>query len=192
MANARHLASQLAKHLAALLISSAKTKINNSDKSRGCSYSPFCLVKRYKMIHCYKLNGYNIVLDMASGSVHSVDPVAYDAIEMYESHTHDEIKAFLLEKYSHIPDVTAEEIDELFSDIEALKASGKLFSVDLYENHAFDFKARHTEVKALCLHIAHTCNLTCDYCFAAQGKFHGKSALMSLDSCFQRSVSLLL
>ena len=133
------------------------------------------------MIHCYKLNGYNIVLDMASGSVHSVDPVAYDAIEMYENHSKDEIKAFLLEKYKNIPDLNEAEIDELFSDIEALKADGKLFSVDLYENHAFDFKARHTEVKALCLHIAHTCNLTCDYCFAAQGKFHGKSALMSLD-----------
>lgn len=133
------------------------------------------------MIHCYKLNGYNIVLDMASGSVHSVDEVAYDAIEMYESHTQNEIKEYLLEKYKDVPDVTSDEIDELFSDIEALKDAGKLFTKDIYENHAFDFKSRHTEVKALCLHIAHTCNLTCDYCFAAQGKFHGKSALMSLE-----------
>ena len=133
------------------------------------------------MVHCYKLNGYNIILDMASGSVHSVDEVAYDAILMFEDHTQDEIKAFLLEKYADTPDVTESEIDELFSDIETLKTSGKLFTKDIYENHAFDFKTRHTEVKALCLHIAHSCNLTCNYCFAAQGNFHGKSALMSLD-----------
>lgn len=133
------------------------------------------------MIHCYKLNGYNIVLDIASGSVHSVDEVAYDAISMYEQHSKEEIVNFLLDKYKDSPDVTLSEIDELFCDIEELKSAGKLFSADIYEKLAFDFKARHTEVKALCLHIAHSCNLTCSYCFAAQGNFHGKSALMSLD-----------
>ena len=133
------------------------------------------------MVHLYKLNGYNIVLDMASGSVHSVDEVAYDAISLYEEKQKDEIKAFLLEKYADNPDVTSDEIDELFSDIDALISAGKLFSKDIYEGHAFDFKNRHTDVKALCLHIAHSCNLTCDYCFAAQGNFHGKSALMSFE-----------
>ena len=133
------------------------------------------------MIHSYKLNGYNIVLDMASGSVHSVDEVAYDAISMYEEKSKEEITAFLLDKYKDNADVTKEEIDELFCDIESLKSKGKLFSKDIYENQAFDFKARHTEVKALCLHIAHSCNLICNYCFAAQGNFHGKSALMSIE-----------
>lgn len=133
------------------------------------------------MVHLYKLNGYNIVLDMASGSVHSVDEVAYDAISMYEEKSKDEIKAFLLKKYAHLPDVTDDEIDGLFCDIENLISDGKLFSRDIYKNHAFDFKARHTEVKALCLHIAHSCNLACNYCFAHQGNFHGKSALMSID-----------
>ena len=133
------------------------------------------------MIHQYKLNGYNIVLDMASGSVHSVDEVAYDVISMYENHSHDEITAAMLEKYHQNPDVTKEELEELYQDIETLKEQGKLFSHDIYEGKAFDLKNRHTEVKALCLHIAHTCNLTCDYCFAGQGKFSGERALMSLE-----------
>ena len=65
--------------------------------------------------------------------------------------------------------------------MEALKADGKLFSEDKYENLAFDFKARPVVVKALCLHVAHTCNLNCSYCFASQGKYHGERALMSYE-----------
>ncbi len=133
------------------------------------------------MIHQYKLNGYNIVLDMASGSVHSVDEVAYDVISMYEEKSHEEITAAMLEKYQDNADVTPEELEELYGDIETLKEQGKLFSKDIFEGKAFDLKNRHTEVKALCLHIAHTCNLTCDYCFAGQGKFSGERALMSLE-----------
>lgn len=133
------------------------------------------------MIHQYKLNGYNIVLDMASGSVHSVDEVAYDVISMYEEKSREEIKTIILEKYKDKPDVTEEELEELFSDIEQLKKDGKLFTEDIFEGRAFDLKNRHTDVKALCLHIAHTCNLTCDYCFAAQGNFCGERGLMSLE-----------
>ncbi len=130
------------------------------------------------MIHQYKLNGYNIVLDMASGSVHSVDEVAYDVIEMYEHCDQNEIKKKMLEKYK---DITESDLDELFTDIETLKEQGKLFTEDIYENRSFDLKARNTEIKALCLHIAHTCNLTCDYCFASQGKFSGERGLMSFE-----------
>jgi len=133
------------------------------------------------MIHQYKLGGYNIVLDMASGSVHSVDEVAYDVISMYETKSRNEIETKILEKYKDNPDVTKEELCLLFEDIETLKKDGKLFSEDIYENRAFDLKNRHTDIKALCLHIAHACNLTCDYCFAAQGNFCGESALMSFD-----------
>ncbi len=133
------------------------------------------------MIHQYQLNGYNIVLDMASGSVHSVDEVAYDVISMYEEKSRDEIKKIILEKYKDVPDVTGEELETLFSDIEQLKKDGKLFTEDIFEGRAFDLKNRHTDVKALCLHIAHTCNLTCDYCFAAQGNFCGKQGLMSFE-----------
>lgn len=133
------------------------------------------------MIHCYKLNGYNIVLDVFSGSVHSVDEVAYDAIEMYENNDKETIIDFLLDKYSDCEDVTRDELLELFDDIEALKESGKLFAPDVYEGRAFDLKNRNTVIKALCLHVAHTCNLNCEYCFASQGKYHGDRALMSLE-----------
>ena len=133
------------------------------------------------MIHCYKLNGYNIVLDVFSGSVHAVDEVAYDAIEMYENNDKDTIINFLLDKYSDHEDVTREELLELFDDIETLKENGKLFAPDIYEGKAFDLKKRNTVIKALCLHVAHTCNLNCEYCFASQGKYHGDRALMSLE-----------
>ena len=133
------------------------------------------------MIHCYKLNGYNIVLDVFSGSVHAVDEVAYDAIQMYENNDKDTIINFLLDKYSDQEDVTREELLELFDDIETLKKNGKLFAPDIYEGKAFDLKKRNTVIKALCLHVAHTCNLNCEYCFASQGKYHGDRALMPLE-----------
>lgn len=134
------------------------------------------------MVHLYQLNGYNIALDVFSGSVHAVDEVAYDAIGLYPDHTPAEIKAQLLEKYSDRADVTAAELDEMLEDIASLKAEGKLFTEDVYADRAFDFKNRHTELKALCLHVAHTCNLNCSYCFAAQGKYHGERALMSFET----------
>ena len=133
------------------------------------------------MVHLYKLNGYNIVLDIFSGSVHAVDDVAFDAISMYETHTPEEIKKALAEKYKN-EGVTLQDLDEVLSDISELKTDGKLFTEDQYADKAFDFKNRHTEIKALCLHVAHTCNLNCTYCFAAQGKYHGERALMSFET----------
>lgn len=124
-----------------------------------------------KMVHCYKLNGYNIVLDVFSGSVHVVDDVAFDAIDQYENTPRDMLKNQLLEKYSDRDDVSENDIDELFEDIEALRDEGKLFTKDIYEGRAFDLKNRSTVIKALCLHVAHTCNLNCEYCFASQGKY---------------------
>ena len=134
------------------------------------------------MIHQYKLNGYNIVLDVYSGSVHAVDELAYAAIALIDAgHPRAEAADLLAKKYADHPEVTAEDINDCFDDIEELKADGKLFAEDIYADHAFDFKNRSTVVKALCLHVAHTCNLNCEYCFAAQGKFHGQSGLMSFE-----------
>ena len=133
------------------------------------------------MIHQYKLNGYNIVIDVASGAVHSVDEVAYDAIAMFEDKTREEITAALLEKYKDEPDVTAEEISDLLDAIQSLKDNGKLFTKDTYEGVTFNMKNREPVIKALCLHVSHACNLNCEYCFAAQGKYHGQSSLMSFE-----------
>ncbi len=133
------------------------------------------------MIHQYKLNGYNIVLDIYSGSVHHVDDLAYDVIAMYEDNSADDIVNEMLKKYARVPDINKEEILEVIDDIKSLKESGKLFAPDLYENTAINYKNKNQVIKALCFHIAHTCNLTCDYCFASQGKYHGDKAFMSLE-----------
>lgn len=133
------------------------------------------------MVHQYKLNGYNIVLDIHSGSVHVVDDLAYDMIELYESLPAAEITERLLDKYRDHPDVTEAEIRDCLADVQELKDCGKLFSEDSYEDSVFDFKSRSTDIKALCLHVAHTCNLNCGYCFASQGKYKGDRALMSFE-----------
>lgn len=134
------------------------------------------------MVHQYKLNGYNIVLDTCSGSVHTVDEVAYDIISMYKTHSVEEIISVILERYSHLPDVTREEILLCLEDVKTLEENGKLFSEDKFEELAYNFKNNSKVIKALCLHVAHSCNLACSYCFAGQGKYHGKDALMSFET----------
>lgn len=134
------------------------------------------------MLHQYKLNEFNIVLDTCSGAVHSVDEVAYDMIELYENTDKEVIINKLLEKYSDREDVTKEELELCYEDITELKNNGQLFTPDTYEDMAGTFKERSGNViKALCLHVAHTCNLNCSYCFASQGKYHGDRALMSFE-----------
>lgn len=133
------------------------------------------------MVHQYKLNGYNIVLDVFSGSIHNVDDLAYDVIALYKEKPKDEIVDLMLSKYKDDSEITREEVLDVFSDVESLEKDGKLFTEDEYENLAFDFKNNNTVIKALCLHVSHTCNLNCEYCFASQGKYHGDRALMSLE-----------
>ena len=130
------------------------------------------------MVHQYKLNGYNIILDTASGSVHTVDEVAYDIIEMYKTSSADEIVATITEKYS---DVTAQDVLECLDDVKSLEDAGKLYSKDEYEELACNYKNNSKVIKALCLHVAHTCNLNCSYCFASQGKYQGDRAIMSFE-----------
>ncbi|MBR5553109.1 MAG: thioether cross-link-forming SCIFF peptide maturase [Clostridia bacterium] len=133
------------------------------------------------MVHQYKLNGYNIVLDTCSGSVHTVDEVAYDIIEMYKTSTEEEIVSAILEKYKDLPDVTREEVLECIGDVRSLEENGKLFSKDEYEDLAYSYKNNSNVIKAMCLHVAHTCNLNCSYCFASQGKYQGDRAVMSFE-----------
>lgn len=133
------------------------------------------------MIHQYKLNGYNIVLDVFSGSVHNVDDLAYDVISLYKEKTPEEIVSEMLKKYSNDTTVNKAEILQVIDDIKSLEDDGKLYTEDVYKDLAFDFKNNNTVIKALCLHISHTCNLNCEYCFASQGKYHGDRALMSFE-----------
>ena len=134
------------------------------------------------MIHQYKLGGYNIVLDVCSGSVHAVDEVAYDIIAMFEDHSRDEILAAMAERYAGRADVTRADLEECYDQVAGLKAQGKLFTPDTFQPMAGQLKEKTAGVvKALCLHVAHTCNLNCSYCFASQGKYHGDRALMSFE-----------
>ena len=164
------------------------------------------------MVHQYKLNNYNIVLDTCSGAVHSVDPIAYDIIAMFQDKSEEEIVSEIMAKYGNLgnpaevenpseaenpaevgleggteskPDteiVTSEEILECIEDIKELKAAGKLFTPDTFAELSGTFKERSGNVvKALCLHVAHTCNLNCSYCFDSQGKYSGDRALMSFE-----------
>ncbi len=134
------------------------------------------------MVHQYVLNGFHIVVDTCSGAVHVVDEVAYDIIALFESMSADGITQEILRKYAGRPDVTEEEVRQCISDVRALKEAGSLFTEDNYAPMAGTLKERSGDVvKALCLHVAHTCNLNCSYCFASQGKFHGERALMSFE-----------
>ena len=130
------------------------------------------------MIHAYKSNGYNIIIDVNSGCVHSVDEVAFDAIKNYTEMSKEELESYILT--THSGKITKEEFTELCEDIEQLKKEGKLFSEDPFRDYAFDFKKRQSVIKAMCLHVAHDCNLACKYCFAGDGEYCSKG-LMSFE-----------
>ena len=140
------------------------------------------------MIHQYKNNGYDIVMDVNSGAIHVVDDVVYDSIAMLEEklgelekpqqipqEMSEEVRTELAKKYS------TQDIDDAMSDIQELIDAEELFTRDVYRDFVMDFKKRKTVVKALCLHIAHDCNLACRYCFAEEGEYHGRRALMSFE-----------
>ncbi len=137
------------------------------------------------MIHQYKNNGYNIVLDVNSGSVHVVDDCTYEIVPVLETivgsgitgETAIEAACLACENLPY----SAENIREVVCELLELHEAGQLYTEDIYENYIIDFKKRESVVKALCLHIAHDCNLSCKYCFAEEGEYHGRRALMSFE-----------
>ena len=130
------------------------------------------------MVHQYRSNGYNIVLDVDSGSVHIVDDLVYDIINTVKQDPSCSDES-VIEAYSgQYPE---SEVREALEEIRTLQSSGQLFAEDIYHGAVLDFRKRQTVVKALCLHIAHDCNLACQYCFAEEGEYHGRRALMSLE-----------
>mgnify|MGYP002757367077 CR=1 FL=1 len=129
------------------------------------------------MIHKYKAKGFNIVLDVYSGSVHVVDDLTYDIIDLFEDKDKSYIEKEIKTKY----DVTDDEFEEAYSEVSTLKDENLLFSDDEYKDIVIDAKNRPTSLKALCLNVAHTCNLSCEYCFAKGGKYQGPDAIMTMD-----------
>ena len=131
------------------------------------------------MVHAYKLGGYNIVLDICSGAIHVVDDLAFLVIENYEKLSKDQVFSLVKQNFS---DLTEQDFEECYNDVTELKNNGELFTEDTFKPMANKLKQKTSGVvKALCLHIAHTCNLNCSYCFASQGKYHGERALMSFE-----------
>ncbi len=136
------------------------------------------------MIHQYKSNGYNIVLDVNSGGVHVVDDIVYDILPVAEALVAKKVtdkETIAEEAKKAFANRSEEQIEEAVEEILELWKAGLLFTEDIYENYIGDFKKRETVVKALCLHIAHDCNLACRYCFAEEGEYHGRRALMSFE-----------
>lgn len=140
------------------------------------------------MIHQYKNNGYAIIMDINSGAVHVADDTVYDAVaclsgklpdmekpEPIPMNLKEEVRARLCGAYK------SQDIEDALSDIQELIDREELFTKDVYKDYVIDFKNRKTVVKALCLHIAHDCNLACKYCFAEEGEYHGRRALMSFE-----------
>ena len=127
------------------------------------------------MVHQYKNNGYNIVLDVNSGAIHVVDDLTYQIIELYKEKSFTEIENALQGSFD------AQMIKEAYEEVQELDNQGELFTEDNYEEHMSHLKNRPVVVKALCLHIAHDCNLACKYCFAEEGEYHGRRALMSYE-----------
>ncbi|MGN0289221.1 MAG: thioether cross-link-forming SCIFF peptide maturase [Lachnospiraceae bacterium] len=143
------------------------------------------------MIHQYINNGYHIVLDVNSGSVHVVDELVYDAIPLLEpilsgrkldegGELDEETREKALLSLAALR-AEEEEKKEILEDLIALTRAGQLYTEDSYEEYIGEFKNRETVVKALCLHIAHDCNLACKYCFAEEGEYHGRRAMMSYE-----------
>ena len=151
-------------------------------------------IRKKDMLHRFKNNGYSIVLDVASGSVHVVDDLVYDILGMYDESTgeadRDKVTEAIKEKYGG--QYSDEDIDDAFSDIEELKASGQLFTEDSYKDVVIDFKKRKTVVKALCLHMAHDCNLACKYCFAEEGTYHGQPRELMSEEVGKRALDFLI
>lgn len=125
-------------------------------------------------IHKFYLNDRYIVLDIASGSVHVVEKIVYEMIDDYEILSKDEV----IEKFSKL--YNEEDAKEAYEEIDYLTKEGLLFSED--EHFKLPKYNPQNVVKALCLHVAHDCNLRCKYCFASQGDFKGDRSLMTFET----------
>lgn len=138
------------------------------------------------MIHQYKAKGFNIVLDTYSGSVHAVDDITYEIISLYEDHAKEDIKNKLT-TYN----LTDDQFGEAYKEVCDLVNEGMLFTSDNFADLSIDVISRPTNVKAICLNVAHTCNLSCEYCFAKGGKYHGPDAIMTTETA-KKAIDFLI
>ena len=144
------------------------------------------------MIHQFRLNGYNIIVDANSASVHTVDEAAYDIVAAADRYTQDgraasaclrspELREKVTEEVLSLHDLSPEDVAEVLDDLASLADEGLIWSADPYEEAAGDLKIKQSVLKAICLHVAHGCNMDCEYCFAGKGEYSGKSGIMSAE-----------
>ncbi len=158
-------------------------RLDKKEKKAPPFQRRFFMMKGKLMIHCYKQGGINIVLDVYSGSIHIVDDICFDIIQLFEELTEDEIVKKIIEKYQGTEDISEDDVRECCAEVAALKEDGRLFTPDSFSHMANELKERTSGVvKALCLHVAHTCNLNCSYCFASQGRYSAERAVMSFET----------
>lgn len=137
------------------------------------------------MIHTYHLNNYNIVLDIHSGAVHVVDDVVYEMLNLIIDEK-NQLAVSLTEKLPQmiqenlISKFSQQDIEDAYQEIQSLFENGLLFSEDDYQQYANKMVA--SPIKAMCLHVAHDCNLRCKYCFASTGEYGGKRELLSTET----------
>ena len=143
------------------------------------------------MIHRYQKKGLNFVLDVNSGAVHLLDDISYAVSGLIDENMTEKCPESVVEA---LPQYAADDVREAYGELYELKKAGQLFAEDDYIDVS-RYIPVGAPVKALCLHVAHTCNLNCSYCFAAQGKFHGEAGLMSFETgkmCCQAGGSVLV
>lgn len=131
------------------------------------------------MIHIFSQNGYTLALDVYSGAVHLVDEEAAELIRLFEHHSKEDTLAQYLSAH---PEADKGQIQAGLVQIEALESAGKLYTKDSAVKKALASDKKSAQLKALCLNVAHSCNLTCSYCFASQGRYKGEQALMSYET----------
>ena len=145
------------------------------------------------MVHTFKNNGYNIALDVNSGAVHVLDDLSYEVIESLENgESREGIRGRLVKKYKDDPNITENDIEEVFEDIDELIRTGQLFSEDIFKGMAPAFKKRQSVLKAICLHVAHTCNAACTYCFAGEGEYKDDSRFIMSYETGKKAIDFLV
>lgn len=140
------------------------------------------------MIHQYKAKGYNIVLDVYSGSVHLVDEISYDIISLLNKNKE---KSYIEKEIKNLHNINQDQFDEAYEEVKSLVSEKVLFSEDDFKDLTIDLDKRKTYLKAMCLNVSHTCNLSCEYCFAKEGRYHGPEAIMT-DDVAKKSIDFLL
>lgn len=127
------------------------------------------------MLHKFIFENSKIIMDIYSGAIHIVDDIVYEMVDEFQQST----KETLIEKYKKT--YSEEAVLEAIAEIQELIDHDMLFTEDVYEDLIPAFKDRNPVVKAICLHVAHDCNLACSYCFAEEGEYHGPRGLMSAE-----------